>query len=137
MKKFIIASHGNLAKELKNSVQMIMGDAYEMEVVCMDSERTMDSIKEEISEKLNDVDDKNSEYIILTDVLGGSIANLCAEFTSHSNIHVITGFNLSLVLEMLSLKDAMSTNDLIDHCVHQAKNGIVYVNELLSKSIPQ
>ncbi|MFP7479719.1 PTS sugar transporter subunit IIA [Terribacillus saccharophilus] len=136
MKKFIIASHGNLAKELKNSVQMIMGDTYEMEAVCMDPERTMNSVKEEISEKLNN-EDENSEYIILTDVLGGSIANLCAEFTSRSNIHVITGFNLSLVLEMLSLKDAMSTNDLIDHCLYQAKNGIVYVNELLSKGIPK
>lgn len=136
MKKFIIASHGNLAQELKNSVQMIMGDAYEMEAVCMDSERTMESIKEEISEKLSD-EDTSAEYIILTDVLGGSIANLCAEFTNSSNVHVITGFNLSLVLEMISLKDAMSTNDLIDHCVHQAKNGIVYVNELLSKSIPK
>lgn len=136
MKKFIIASHGNLAQELKNSVQMIMGDAYDMEAVCMDPERTMESIKEEISEKLSD-EDTSAEYIILTDVLGGSIANLCAEFTNSSNVHVITGFNLSLVLEMISLKDAMSTNDLIDHCVHQAKNGIVYVNELLSKSIPK
>lgn len=136
MKKFIIASHGNLAKELKNSVQMIMGDAYEMEAVCMDPERTMESIKEEISQKLNN-EVNNVEYIILTDVLGGSIANLCAEFTSSSNVHVLTGFNLSLILEMLSLKDAMSTNDLINHCVHQAKNGIVYVNELLSKSIPK
>lgn len=135
MKKFIIASHGDLAKELKNSVQMIMGNTYEMDAVCMDPERTMDSIKEEISEKLNN--DNNAEYIILTDVLGGSIANLCAEFTRCSNVHIVTGFNLSLVLEMLSLKDAMSTKELIDHCVHQAKNGIVYVNELLSKSIPK
>lgn len=135
MKNFIIASHGDLAKELKNSVQMIMGNTYEMDAVCMDPERTMDSIKEEISEKLNN--DKNAEFIILTDVLGGSIANLCAEFTRCPNVHVVTGFNLSLVLEMLSLKDAMSTKDLIDHCVQQAKTGIVYVNELLSKSIPK
>lgn len=136
MKKFIIASHGNLAKELKNSVQMIMGNTYEMDAVCMDPERTMDSIKEEINEKLNN-EDINAEYIILTDVLGGSIANLSAEFTRYSHVHVVTGFNLSLVLEMLSLKDAMSTKDLIEHCVHQAKNGIVYVNEVLSKSIPK
>ncbi len=103
MKKFLIASHGDFAKEMVNSVQMIMGPAVNINFISMHPHTSIENIKEELNSLIMQGGEEN-EYIILTDVLGGSISNLCTEFVSNK-VNIITGFNLPMMLEMISLQE--------------------------------
>lgn len=132
MKKFLIASHGDFAKEMVNSVQMIMGPAVNINSISMHPHTSIENIKEELNSLIVQGGEEN-EYIILTDVLGGSISNLCTEFVSNK-VNIITGFNLPMMLEMISLQEKMDTNELIDYCINQGKKGIIHVNKVVQNN---
>lgn len=131
MKRFLIASHGDFAKEIIKSINMITGLTENMYSLSMNPNTSTQEIKDKLGEIISE-GNKSDEFIILTDVLGGSISNVCTEFIGN-RVHVITGFNLPMLLEMVVSQYDMNTEELIYKCINQAREGIVHVNEMLKK----
>lgn len=130
MKRFLVASHGNLAKEVLNSVYMIIGEKVDLDYICLLPSDSQDHVRKKIDDFLKK-GGETDEHIILTDVFGGSVTNVCMEYTIYKNIHLITGFNLPMLLELFSSQNNMGVHELIKHCTERAKQGVIYVNELL------
>lgn len=72
LRKIIIASHGEFAKGLKNSITMIVGEmADEIDTFCLyPSESPMD-FKETMEKEIGQ--NGNTQYIFLCDIKGGSV----------------------------------------------------------------
>ena len=72
-------------------------------------------------------------WIIMTDLLGGSVNQYMMRSLLKPNCHLLTGVNLELILNVLKLEE---TNDLaadLQRCVSEAQNRICYVNSIIQK----
>ncbi|WP_066059956.1 PTS sugar transporter subunit IIA [Robertmurraya korlensis] len=131
MNRFLIASHGNLAKEIVNTVHMIMGTDKNLEYIGVNPETTIDEVKEKLNNFLESGED-GDQFCILTDVFGGSITNICTELiTRHDDVHILTGVNLPMVLEVINAPPSLSCTEVIDLCITRGKESFIYVNKIL------
>src|ERR1700676_4403150 len=93
-RRFLIATHGTLASGIKSSLDIIIGSMEHVFLLqAYVDENT--SVEKEIKEIINEDD----ELIFFTDILGGSITNQVLQHSQKSNIHMISGFNLPLIID--------------------------------------
>src|SRR5687767_15972769 len=94
----VVVTHGQLATELVNSAEMIVGDLPHFTAVSIGWHDDVDHAREEIARaiarvraSLGDGDAANPPgVLVLTDMFGGTPANLAVTFVS-PQVEVITG----------------------------------------------
>jgi len=89
-------------------------------------------IEEEIEAVLKNVGE-GDELIIFTDLLGGSITNQVLRCTQGRNVHIVSGFNLALLIEVLMADAGTPAGEVIESAIANAKEQLVYVNKMTSK----
>lgn len=120
MRVYIVASHGSFAKALVETAEMLVGKQDNIHTICAYLDNN--DPKTEIENILN----KDDEFIIMTDIFGGSVNNIMMKYTN-DNVHVISGVNLPLLLEIILSKE-LAIFDLMRK-INQLKNEtIVYCN---------
>lgn len=118
-KIFVLITHGKFASGIKTSVEMIVGK--QDNLLCIDCYLDKDfDIKKEVDKVLMNTD---KEIIFLTDIFGGSVNNYISTLTNRENIYLLTGFNLSLILNLLENQD-LETHKMIDISIEEAKKQI-------------
>ena len=130
MIKYIIATHGTLSEGFLNALELFLGDGYEI--------HTISAYIDEISleDKFNDIIskfNKNDEVIVFTDINGGSVNQFFTKrlLASH-NLHVITGVNLGLIIELILCLGSTVNTQIIETAITQAREQILYMNETIS-----
>lgn len=130
MKKFLIATHGELSRELVDTSKLIIGSLANIEYFCMTKDKSADYAEKEIRSILSKNKD-SEEFVVLTDVFGGSVANICTNLLLQGfKFELLTGVNLPMLLSILLLVEE-DTKLIVKSGLEEAKNGIIYVNELL------
>lgn len=106
----VVVTHGQLATELVNSAEMIVGDLPHFAAVSIGWHDDVDHAREEIGRAIERVqqtlsatagtdDDKPGGVLVLTDMFGGTPANLAVTFVS-PQVEVITGVNLPMLIKL-------------------------------------
>ncbi|MCW8779201.1 MULTISPECIES: PTS sugar transporter subunit IIA [Latilactobacillus] len=135
MKKILIATHGDLAFSLKKTVELIAGPT-DVECFGMTSDKTGEQGKRE----LNAIIDRyqKDELLVLTDLFGGSPANICTELLLRgADFKLISGVNLPMLLTLLTLDiESMSMQEVIDKIINSGNEGIININSILTKGDP-
>ncbi|MDB5013948.1 MAG: hypothetical protein JWQ25_2150 [Daejeonella sp.] len=131
MRKFLIATHGALAAGIKSSLDIIIGPAENVFLIqaYLDENKT---IEEELIEVLHQIEDED-ELVIFTDLLGGSITNQIVTHALKSNIHIVSGFNLPLLIEVILADGDEPIVEIIESALTNAKDQLVYVNKLINQ----
>lgn len=88
------------------------------------------SVETEMKELLKQLGD-NEELVIFSDILGGSITNQVLQHFLKPNVHIVSGFNLPLVIDILLDDGETPVEELINSAIDNAKEQMVYVNKLL------
>ena len=117
MKQFVIMTHGNLAEGLKNSIEMLIGEQKNLFAVSCYIDEKFD-----LEKTVKNIIAKNKKIIFCTDIFGGSVNNYLLRFVDDVNIFLITGTNLSLLIELISNQDIYDYKELINISVNEAKN---------------
>ena len=102
----ILVSHGHLAEEMKAVLEHIVGKQDAVETVGIFSDDDMEKRREEIQEKIKQVDSGDG-VIILTDMFGGTPSNLAISVMDQANIEVIAGVNLPMLIKLAQLRASM------------------------------
>jgi fructoselysine and glucoselysine-specific PTS system IIA component len=129
MRKFLIATHGHFAKGIQSSMEIIVGateNVFTIEAYVNGNK----SIEEELNEILKQVND-DDDLIVFTDLLGGSITNQVLKFAFKKNIHVVSGVNLPLLIDVILSDGETPIEEILENSVANAKEQIVYVNKLI------
>ncbi len=129
-RKFLIATHGTLASGVKSSLDIITG-AHDNLFLLQAYVEENKSLEEEIAAVLKQVGD-NEELIVFSDLLGGSVTNQILQYGLRPNVHVVSGFNLALVIELLLADTETAAEQVISEAIRNAKEQMVYVNKLLT-----
>ncbi len=94
----VIATHGRLAEEALSCVEGIVGPLPRARAVTVSSAIPMDAAREAIAAAIRELDDGDG-VLVLTDMLGGTPANLALGFVS-DRVDVVTGLNLPMLLKL-------------------------------------
>jgi fructoselysine and glucoselysine-specific PTS system IIA component len=129
-RKFLIATHGTLAAGIKSSLDIIIGSMEHVFLIqaYVDENTSVETEIKSLMEKVND----NDELVVFTDILGGSITNQILQHSLKSNVHVISGFNLPLIIDIMLADTETPINEVIGTSIENAKEQMVYVNKLLT-----
>jgi PTS system mannose-specific IIA component len=102
----VVVTHGQLATELVNSAEMIVGDLPHFASVSIGWHEDVDHAREEIQAAIGRVgasaggtETEPADVLVLTDLFGGTPANLAVTFVS-DHVEVITGVNLPMLIKL-------------------------------------
>jgi PTS system mannose-specific IIA component len=127
----IIVSHGKLAEELLNALTIILGEAPNIEAISIGWYDDVEDSKKKINQSLKKVDQKNG-MIIFTDMFGGTPSNLSFSFLKESQVEIITGVNLPMLIKFVSLQRSNNLKEVAKKVVEQGKKNIHLTSALLS-----
>lgn len=129
-RKFLIATHGAFAKGIKSALDIIAG---EMEHVFLIQAYLDDSppVEDQLQEIMATITHKD-ELVIFTDLLGGSVNNIMLSNALRENVHIVSGFNLPLLIEIVLSDACTPAMEVIEEAINNAKQQMVYVNKLIT-----
>lgn len=129
MRRLVVASHGHFAGGLAHTLKLIAGQS--TEVYPLNAYDTNTPIGDEVNTLLSRFD-AHDEIVVLTDLLGGSVNQEFARVAKHRpGMVVISGANVPLAVGIAMLPtDSPLDGETIRGCIAEAKEGIVYVNDV-------
>ena len=127
----VVVTHGQLATELVNSVEMIVGDLPHVAAVSIGWHDDADRAREEISQAIARVDKEElAGVLVLTDMFGGTPTNLAVTLVS-PRVEVITGVNLPMLLKLARPQKPTDLASLARDMREHGRNAIWVASELL------
>lgn len=130
-RKFLVATHGAFAKGIQSSLDIIIGPMENIYLIqaYIDENKT---IEEDLTRVLEDVHE-DEELVIFSDLLGGSITNQILQHALRENVHLISGINLPVVIEVMMADTDSPIGEVIEQAILNAKDQLVYVNKLINQ----
>lgn len=133
MKGIILTSHGRFAEGLLDTLMIFSGEPIQIEALCLLPEEDIAAFGNKLEEAIDRVNDGDG-VVIFCDLLFGTPCNSSAKLLSNKKyadgVSIITGMNLSMVLEFLGARDSGMQSDEI---VQTGQQGIVDFNKMLAK----
>ena len=98
----VVVTHGQLATELLNAAEMIVGDLPRFAAVSIGWHDDVSDAREDIAQAIQRVrgDDGDAGVLLLTDMFGGTPSNLAMTFIETNRVEVITGVNLPMLIKL-------------------------------------
>lgn len=132
MRKILIATHGIYAEGIKSAAEFILGPQPDITTICA---YTGDiALKDQLEEYFGGCTPED-EVLILTDIYGGSVNQACMEYMKRPGTHLITGINLALLLQIMTLEETACDKATLLKLVEEAKEQISYVNESVKEVV--
>ena len=133
----VVVTHGQLATELVNSAEMIVGDLPNFAAVSIGWHDEVERAKEEIGAAISRVqasaggtDGDVARVLVLTDMFGGTPANLAVTFVS-DHVEVITGVNLPMLIKLARAPRENALSALAREILEDGRNAIWVASDLL------
>ncbi len=98
----VVVTHGQLATELVNAAETIVGDLPRFAAVSIGWHEDTQDAREEIEQAIGRVR-QDDGVLILTDMFGGTPSNLAMTFLTEGQVEVITGVNLPMLIKLANL----------------------------------
>jgi mannose/fructose-specific phosphotransferase system component IIA len=131
MRKFLIATHGAFAKGIRSSLDMIIGETDNVFLIQAYLDDNI-SVEDELAAVLSNIT-ADDELVIFTDLLGGSVNNIMMREALKQNVHIVSGFNLPLLIEIIMGDAGTPVIEVIEEAIANAKEQMVYVNKLITQ----
>ena len=103
----VLVTHGALAEELRMAMEHVVGPQSNTSTVCIGPEDDMEQRRKDILKSVKEVD-AGSGVVVLTDMFGGTPSNLAISIMENSNIEVIAGVNLPMLVKLASVRSKTS-----------------------------
>ena len=97
----LVVTHGAVARELVNALEMIVGEQERVEALSIDWEVDVDVAKGHIGKAIAQCGKKN--VLVLTDMFGGTPTNLVLPFAGE-DVEVVTGVNLPMLIKACQIR---------------------------------
>ncbi|GGN12436.1 PTS fructose transporter subunit IIA [Dyadobacter beijingensis] len=130
MRKFLIATHGTFAGGIRSSLEMIIGRQEDLRVIEAYTEENK-GLEEDLQAVLDELSEAD-ELVVFTDLLGGSVTNQVLRHALRQNVHIVSGMNLPLLVEVVMAGPDEPVTGVIAQAIQGARDQMVYVNDLVT-----
>src|SRR5688572_30260871 len=126
----VVVTHGQLANELVNAAEMIVGDLPRFTAVSIGWHDDVNDAREEIAHAIDRVRGDGG-VLLLTDMFGGTPSNLGMTFLETDRLEVITGVNLPMLIKLASLSSSSDLLGVAREMRDHARDAIWIASDLL------
>ena len=126
----VVVTHGQLANELVNAAEMIVGDLPQFTAVSIGWHDDVNDAREDIARAIERVGGDGG-ILILTDMFGGTPSNLAMTFLEAGRIEVITGVNLPMLLKLASVRSSQDLQAAAREIREHGRNAIWVASDFL------
>jgi PTS system mannose-specific IIA component len=126
----VVVTHGQLANELVNAAEMIVGDLPQFTAVSIGWHDDVNDAREDIAQAIDRVRAEEG-VLLLTDMFGGTPSNLGMTFLQKDKVEVITGVNLPMLIKLASLRRSSDLLAVAQEMRDHGRNAIWVASDLL------
>ena len=139
MYKIIVFTHGDLAKSLKDTAELISGANELVECYGIPLGVDTNAVLSQVSASIKDAEKTGLDVLILTDLFFGTPFNLLISIVPDHKFSHVTGVNLPMLLEAFAFQDRDDKPfaEIVSELVSNGREAIddcdVFVQRILSK----
>jgi PTS system mannose-specific IIA component len=126
----VVVTHGQLATELLNAAETIVGDLPRFAAVSIGWHEDVGDARDEIAQAIERVNGEEG-VLLLTDMFGGTPSNLGITFLETDKVEVITGVNLPMLIKLASLREQNNLLAVAREMREVGRNAIWVASDLL------
>ena len=126
----VVVTHGQLANELVNAAEMIVGDLPQFTAVSLGWHDEVNDAREDIAQAIDRVRGDEG-VLLLTDMFGGTPSNLGMTFLEEDRVEVITGVNLPMLIKLANLQRSSNLHAVAQEMREHGRAAIWVASELL------
>ena len=126
----VVVTHGQLANELVNAAEMIVGDLPQFAAVSIGWHDDVNDAREDIAQAIERVRG-DSGVLLLTDMFGGTPSNLGMTFIEKDRVEVITGVNLPMLIKLSAVRSSSDLLAVAREMREHARDAIWVASDLL------
>lgn len=126
----VVVTHGQLATELLNAAETIVGDLPHFAAVSIGWHDDVEEAYTEITEAIARVA-AGQGVIVLTDMFGGTPSNLAITLVEEGRVEVVTGVNLPMLLKLAGLREAADLRAVARRVREDGRTAIWVASDLL------
>jgi len=131
----VVVTHGQLAVELVNAAEMIVGELPQFIAVSIGWHDEVNDARAEIAQAIERVRGE-SGVLLLTDMFGGTPSNLGMTFLETNRLEVITGVNLPMLIKLASLRSSLDLLSVAHEMRDHGRSAIWVASDLLRGDKP-
>ena len=128
----LLVSHGRIAESFLEVSLEIVGPVKGVQVVSLAEPIDEEQVMEDIRRARKEID-QGEGILILTDMFGGTPANLCFSLLEDPMVQVLTGMNLPMILQILSSRKDASLPELAGIAMRCGRENIYLAREILEQ----
>jgi len=128
----LLVSHGRIAESFLEVSLEIVGPVEGVQVVSLAEPIDEEKVMEDIRKARKEIDEGDG-ILILTDMFGGTPANLCFSLLEDPTVEVLTGMNLPMILQILSSRKDASLAELAGIAMRCGRENIYLAREILEQ----
>jgi PTS system mannose-specific IIA component len=128
----VLFAHGRLGNELAKAAEMILGPQDGLVPVGVETHEGEAVIKSRLDKAVDEADG-GAGVLLLTDMFGGTPMNFGCGYLDSSEVEVVTGVNLAMVIKALTARkqESVPLRDLARDVAQHGRADISVASELL------
>src|SRR5690606_3997798 len=132
----VVVTHGQLATELLNAAEMIVGDLPRFVALSIGWHDEVTAAREALERAIERARDGRGDIpvLILTDMFGGTPSNLGLSFLDEGRVEVVTGVNLAMLIKLARTSHHGDLLSLARELVEDGREAIRVASDLLRAS---
>ena len=127
----VLVTHGRLAEEFRNAVEHVVGPQENFETVSIGPDDDMEKRRGDIVDAVARVD-RGVGVVVLTDMFGGTPSNLAISAMEQSNVEVIAGVNLPMLVKLASVRNECGLEEAITKAQEAGRKYISVASQILA-----
>jgi PTS system mannose-specific IIA component len=127
----VLVTHGHLATEFRAALEHVVGPQKQFETISIGPDDDMERRRQDIIQAVHQVD-AGQGVVILTDMFGGTPSNLAISVMEGSQIDVVAGINLPMLIKLASVREEASLADAVACAQDAGRKYISVASRILS-----
>jgi PTS system mannose-specific IIA component len=127
----VLVTHGRLASEFRAALEHVVGPQQQIESVTIGADDDIEQRRQDIVSAATKVD-SGAGVVVLTDMFGGTPSNLAISIMNSSNIEVIAGVNLPMLIKLASVRESCSLDQAVIQAQDAGRKYIYVASRVLS-----
>ena len=126
----VIVTHGKLAHEFRAALEHVVGPQEQIETISIGPNDDLDVRRNDMLSALTRVD-TGKGVVVLTDMFGGTPSNLAISAMERSNVEVIAGVNLPMLVKLASVRGECALEEAITQAQEAGRKYISIASHIL------
>jgi len=127
----VIVTHGKLAEALLSVTEHVVGKQEKIAAIGIEPEEDAERAREHILQAIKNVD-SGGGVVLLTDMFGGTPSNLAISVMKETDVEVIAGVNLPMMIKLASVRNKVPLADAVNQAQDAARKYINVAGNLLA-----